>query len=553
VAGEDGAALTINAGKAELCGGAVALAGAVALSDGGTIEVSGGGTVTVTQGSCTVNGAGTITGLTDGTKVVLEQDGNKYELEASGQEVTVTKDGETKTVDMGEGGSLDGSSLEGLYNVEADPSQPLKIRTSPGKTKVLSSYDISKDTIQLAKETGTLSADKIILSEDGLLTYGTNLADGRTTNGVIDLSEAEKDRRFYTASLADKNGYNKQLVAWSGSKGGTLDLRSETKGAVMKDGGNREQDLFYGGKGNDTITLGLEDVAAGGAGRDLLIIGDGAESAAVALQDGDGHDSVQGFGFGFEDTASVVELNGSESVSDLAVDQSGRLKVGTATLEFIGTDLYNSAQTDLLVEDSSGRHKVAIGARMLVGGEAAGVYCGTGKNAEVDFTALKEDVLIDLNNRGTLGTATAALYGVKKVTGAKGGNNILAGQDGKSNLLVGGAEGANSLYGGQGGRDTLVGSASSEDTFYFGKGEGRDTITNSNDEDKVMLYNISLSDIDGTKTGVNKEGNMVIALSDGSSLTLKNYKNHGAETFQLADSSWRYDKQAGEWQQVKQG
>ena len=118
---------------------------------------------------------------------------------------------------------------------------------------------------------------------------------------------------------------------------------------------------------------------------------------------------------------------------------------------------------------------------------------------------------------------------------------------------MGGAEGANSLYGGHGGRDTLVGSASSEDTFYFGKGEGRDTITNSNDEDKVMLYNISLSDIDGTKTGVNKEGNMVIALSDGSSLTITNYKNHGAETFQLADSSWRYDKQAGEWQQVKQG
>ena len=402
--------------------------------------------------------------------------------------------------------------------------------------------------------------------------------------------------------------------------------------------------------------------------------------------------------------------------------------MGTATLEFVGTDLYSSDQTELLVEDSGGRHKVAIGTKMLVGGEAAGVYCGTGKNAEVDFTALNEDLLIDLNNSGALGTATAALYGVKKVIGAKGGDNILSGQDGKSNLLVGGAEGANSLYGGQGGRDTLVGSASSEDTFffdagascdlienfdaeedklvflsggysgasldnsghlklkfadgqesasltldtdmrdkvltydlgdgehgakfgsrltvtdatadfvnyyknnggsgelvlsgtdtkniwldgsqgvtyegfkkldasrqtgdailaggsaneniiagqgdsslwggaggndtltggsgdntfYFGKGEGRDTITNSNDEDKVMLYNISLSDIDGTKTGVNKEGSMVIAMNDGSSLTLMNYKNQGAETFQLADSSWRYDKQAGEWQQVNQ-
>ena len=58
---------------------------------------------------------------------------------------------------------------------------------------------------------------------------------------MVDLSAAETGGAF-TARLADKKGQNKQLVAWSGSKGGTLDLRSETKGAVMKDGGNRERD-----------------------------------------------------------------------------------------------------------------------------------------------------------------------------------------------------------------------------------------------------------------------------------------------------------------------
>ncbi|MBQ7497817.1 MAG: hypothetical protein IJU00_08315, partial [Selenomonas sp.] len=90
-----------------------------------------------------------------------------------------------------------------------------------------------------------------------------------------------------------------------------------------------------------------------------------------------------------------------------------------------------------------------------------------------------------------------------------------------------------------------------ENEFYFGKGEGKDVITYSNNDDKVMLYNVTLEDIDGSRTGVNKEGRMVIALNDGSALTIQNYKSHGAETFQLADSTWTYDKKTGNWAQVK--
>ena len=110
-----------------------------------------------------------------------------------------------------------------------------------GETLRPETYDVSKDVIRLADTEGSLSADKIFVHEDGQLTYGDSFDSGKAKNGVVDLSAAETGGVF-TARLADKNGQNKQLVAWSGSKGGTLDLRSETKGAVMKDGGNRERD-----------------------------------------------------------------------------------------------------------------------------------------------------------------------------------------------------------------------------------------------------------------------------------------------------------------------
>lgn len=752
-AGEAGATLNRNGHKTELADGAVVLgkdksiwAGgreytaladgtAIALADDGQVQlaegtqaqVSGLGTIIIIKGTCDVNSDGSLTGLADGTSLTLEQDGEEYEMSVSEGELTVTKDGVTKTTPLEEGASIDDDLLEELY--PSDPSQPLIIKPTPGKTKRPESYDVSKDTIKLAKVSGTLNPDEIIITGDGLLTYGKTYAQGLAANGVIDLSEAEQGKDYYEARLTDKDGNNKQLVAWSGSDGAVLDMRSETKGVVMKDGGNGERDTFYGGTGRDTITLGSEDIARGGEGRDVIIIGAGAKGAEVALQNGGGHDEVQGFGFGFDEAASIVNLEDSSGLSALSVDNSGRLKTEGATLEFVGKNLKASNQTDLLMRTADGLHKISMGTKMApAGDEVADVYFGTGSKAELDFSNFSTDELtLDLNNNW--GGTTAEVHGVKKVTGAREADNILIGQDGKSNAIIGGDGGANSLYGGWGGNDTLVGSASSEDTFYFGldsgrdtvenfgtedtlhfldgnyagasldrnghlkfrwsdgqghtasltldgdvrdkvinydfgdgahgakfgsrltitddtadfvnyykssggqgelvlsgtdaksvwldgsqgvaydgfrkvdassmegdallaggerseeliagkgdsslwggtgntndtmiggrgenefyfgKGEGKDLITSSNNDDKVMLYNVTLADIDGSATGV-KDGRMVIALTDGSTLTIENYKSHGAETFQLADSTWTYDKQTGGWAQVKQG
>ena len=63
-----------------------------------------------------------------------------------------------------------------------------------------------------------------------------------------------------------------------------------------------------------------------------------------------------------------------------------------------------------------------------------------------------------------------------------------------------------------------------------------------------MLYNVNSAELNTGATGVNAAGDLVITLQDGSSLTLKNYTTQGAETFQFADVTYRYNRSTG-WQE----
>ena len=125
------------------------------------------------------------------------------------------------------------------------------------------------------------------------------------------------------------------------------------------------------------------------------------------------------------------------------------------------------------------------------------------------------------------------------------GDAILAGAAASENII--GGQGDSSLWGGAG-NDTLQG-GSGYNEFYFTKGDGKDIITASNNEDKVMLYNVLTEEVDFTKTGLKNNGNLVVALQDGSSLTMANFANQGAETIQLQDAVFHYDRQTASWTQ----
>ena len=376
-----------------------------------------------------------------------------------------------------------------------DPTKPVITPTTPGRTKILEKYDVKKDIIELSQETGSLDPDKIIVSENGTLTYGTDFANGKANNGAVDLSESEK-QGYYMARIADKDGNNKHLVAWSGSEGSTIDLSTETKGAVLKDSGNGKKDTFIGGSGRDDISIGMDDEAIGGKGSDLIKFGRNADGAKLGIGDGDGHDVAKGFSFGFDTDSNVVHILDGQGLGEAGVNSLGRLKVGSARVEFSGTNLAERDQTNLLLEDSRGTHKVAIGKRMDAKSDLADIYYGTASDAEVDFTGFGDGhLLIDLGNSGSYGRSVAEFYGVKQARGAKGADNDIAGADNVNNVLIGGENGRNRLYGGKGGNDRLVGNRTSEDTFYFGADSGNDTIQDYTEEDTVSFLGGSIDHV----------------------------------------------------------
>ena len=89
---------------------------------------------------------------------------------------------------------------------------------------------------------------------------------------------------------------------------------------------------------------------------------------------------------------------------------------------------------------------------------------------------------------------------------------------------------------GNDGDDTLFGGAD-DDQFWFGKGNGSDIINDCDDDDLVVLYDISLSDI----MSFAHEGNQISAsFSDGSRLTVN---TSGDEShYRLGDGSkWEYN------------
>ena len=513
VAAGTGATVANENGKAKLT------EGAVELDAGESIYIGGAGyKVILAEGEtgCTVAANGSITGLSEGNRLVLEQDGEKYEGIVSEGKFSITKDGVTKNCSLSDGGSIAEGALEKVLDemVEelypSDPSKPQTIRTTPGQTKTLETYNPKKDTIRLSQASGALDADKIILTEEGMLTYGDSFAQGLAENGAV------------------------------------VDMRQETKGVVMKDGGNGKQDTFLGGKGKDDITLGRDDVAAGGKGNDNITMGEDASGAEVVFKDGDGHDKVKNFQFGFGENANAVSLPGGQGISGASVDTRGRLKVGSATLDFVGTDLSASAQTNLLLKDARGTHKVAIGTSLTAGEELADLYYGTGKEAEVDFSDSGEsNLVIDLNNSNKYGKTTASVLNVQKFKATDHADNTLVGQDGKDNTLIAGDGGSNRLYGGKGGRDRMVGSSTSEDTFYFGAMK-----------DKVISYDLGgglhgakfgekLTITDGTADFVDyyssgsKEGDGELDISGGSDKKVWLDGSHGAvfDGFNKVDAS----------------
>ena len=111
---------------------------------------------------------------------------------------------------------------------------------------------------------------------------------------------------------------------------------------------------------------------------------------------------------------------------------------------------------------------------------------------------------------------------VTKFDGSKSNATFwVAGNANKDNEIIGGMT-ENYLYGGGASADTLKGSVLAKDTFYFGTGDGVDTVSEGVDtKDTIALWNIADADIANVKVSVDTEKNTVsVSLTDSSTLNI---------------------------------
>lgn len=305
-----------------------------------------------------------------------------------------------------------------------------------------------------------------------------------------------------------------------------------------------------GGKDN-TVLMGAADVKetlVAGAG-DTTLWGGGSKSdymqhtgttntATFFFTSGDGKDTISSNNWAASETSDVLWLGSTaiKSVKNSGGNTTVTLDDGSkVTLSGLSaTDTAFKFSTDGV---NTQQVKVGTsGSNTWTYDEGVTYYMGGTKNT----LNVSDDANIWLD-----GSNGKAFQNVTTVNAASSsGTVILAGTAANETLIAG--TGESSLWGGAG-NDVLQGNNTGSTTFYFGNGNGKDVITASNSDDKVVLYNANLTDV--KSADVTKSGAMEIQLKDGSSLTVNGISS-GASTFQLADgSTWKYDSSEG-WKQA---
>lgn len=109
---------------------------------------------------------------------------------------------------------------------------------------------------------GSLGDDQVQVSESYALVFA-----GEGQDQVETLSTSSQSHRLYGGSDADQLRLGMQDIAFGGAGNDLLDASSGN-------GGNR----LYGGEGNDELRAGSNDILIGGAGRDRFFVGTGGNN-----------------------------------------------------------------------------------------------------------------------------------------------------------------------------------------------------------------------------------------------------------------------------------
>ena len=308
--------------------------------------------------------------------------------------------------------------------------------------------------------------------------------------------------------------------------GTTVDAAAETKAVFVTGSNNGDTaDVLRGGKGADTLVTGEGDSVLGGKGNDSIYVGE-KDNVYVGFNDvsNAGTDEVFGAKLGTGEGATTFYLaNSTLGASGFGGAAFGNntvtLKGGNGNLVIHSTDIGNSTQVELLMQDSTGTYKTEFfSGTAELSDKTDDVYYGVGKNAAIDFSESQSDLVIDLSNSKALGDS-ATYYNVANVKAGTGDSVVMVGSTKAATTLQAGG-GNTSLWGGSKDNDSLVG-GHGKDFFALSNAGGADKVSGftagaeSYSDAVYLLGNVKLTNVSKSSTGV------AFTLSDGSSLTLQ--------------------------------
>ena len=285
---------------------------------------------------------------------------------------------------------------------------------------------------------------------------------------------------------------------------------SHTTGTLVKDITVKD----FGNSDDDEVTIGaVSKVSVDGSSKTHIWVCGAAESGSVDISKSTGKDqidfvsgidkkvTVTGYDAAGEDT---IYLRGAEDLK--AVTAGYKFESKNGGIQITGAD---NAASKLVLDSVTGN----LNLKTLNGSSLKAIVGET--NSEATFStdtqiyagmkkivadmSTEGDVAVRIGTKGEIGLDSSSTYYVdNKVTEFDGSNSNavfhLAGSSTAATTLRGGNT-ENSFYGGGSFDDKMVGNSSAVDTFYFGKGDGKDTIEEADGKDIVCLLDVTLEEI----------------------------------------------------------
>ena len=291
--------------------------------------------------------------------------------------------------------------------------------------------------------------------------------------------------------------------------------------------------IFKGSDANETLFAGLGNTSLyGDGGRNLLV---GAYSAEVSAKEGHTTFFVIGNANGAANTISNFEYVTDDNYKDTSKVTADEIEILEEQSEVVYADLSNNdvyievrslggenTESVLLEDaiDSDGYGKdfrisgnvAQVGRDKVLVDRFAEFYMATEKNATINVDDDVNPITVWLDNPET-GKTFRGDFAVIDASGTTADAQLVA-RGGKDSTIIAGS-GNTSMWGGEGGNDWLVG-GDGKDTFFYGKGNGQDTIV-AGEGDTVVL-GISLDDLTDDYT-IADDG-ISFTLNDGGKVTV---------------------------------